>query len=165
MNYIKTHARLSDDGVYRYVLTRTWAEPRDRLESVAFLMLNPSTADGKEDDPTIRRCVGFARGLGYKRLCVVNLFAFRATDPSELFKADDPVGPFNDDAIREVCADRTVICAWGSSSATMFRDRPQRVMRILADSKASVACFGKTASGWPRHPLYLKNDAKLETYP
>lgn len=163
--YLKASCRLSDCGKYRYTLSRMWEQTRGWDDTVAFLMLNPSTATGEEDDPTIRRCVGFAKSLGFKRLVVVNLFAYRATDPQELRRAPRRVGAHNDDAIAEVCSDRTVICAWGSSAATVFGDRPDKVMGLLKDVGARTTCFGKTASGWPRHPLYLPNDAKLEPYP
>jgi hypothetical protein len=132
---------------YRYLLTRG---PRDAREHLVFVMLNPSTADQEHDDPTIRRALGFARRLGFARLSVVNLFALRATEPARLYRARDPVGPGNDDAIRAAVADATlVIAAWGNHGE--LRDRAAQVRPLLP----RVHHLGLTRLGQPRHPLYL----------
>src|SRR5580692_943110 len=141
------------DGVYRYSLWRRLGESRNR---VLFIMLNPSTADGTVDDPTIRRCVTFARRWGYGRLEVCNLFAYRATDPRELCRVVNPVGPLNDATIARAAkrADKVVV-AWGVRGVLMHRAGV--VLRVL-DSKA-VCCLGTTRDGSPRHPLYVRGDS------
>jgi hypothetical protein len=156
---IRSAAGISDCGKYRYWLTRVWD---DSLPVVVFVMLNPSTADASIDDPTIRRCIAFAKLWSYGGLTVVNLYAWRATDPSELPKAVDPVGPQNDTAIKVAVEGRDVVCAWG---AHMPRSRrPSVVMGILTANARSVACLGCTSSGRPRHPLYLKADSQRQEF-
>lgn len=149
-------ATLSRCRRYRYSLTRTWDTD---LPTVAFVGLNPSTADARRDDPTVRRCVGFARDWGYGTLILVNLFAFRATDPSELLDVRDPVGPENDDWLARVAesADK-VVAAWGVHGC--LRGRDQAVLGLLP----SVACLGRTREGHPRHPLYLARTTGLEAF-
>lgn len=95
-------AVLSTCGRYRYRLTRTWSQNRP---PATFIMLNPSTADAHEDDKTIRRCIGYARRWGLGGLVVVNLYGYRSTNPDELWKVEDPVGPDNDHHLRAVLAD------------------------------------------------------------
>jgi hypothetical protein len=126
-----------------------------------FVMLNPSTADAKHDDPTIRRCIGFAKREGFGRLEVVNLFGFRATSPSDLFASDDPVGQENDRVVKEALAHADqVIAAWGNYGG-VDRGRVEAISRIIGQSGKSVRCLGLTASGQPRHPLYLPSGAGL----
>ena len=146
-------AILSDCGLYRYRLTRRWADG----PTCGFIMLNPSTADASQDDPTIRRCIGFARRENCGALIVVNLFAYRATKPIALLDASDPVGPHADhhllDAIAEV--DGPLIAAWGSWN------RGTRAADVKAMIGRHCVCLGKTNDGHPRHPLYVKGDAPL----
>lgn len=120
-------ALISDDGVYRYRLHRTWDSAKP---TVAFLMLNPSTADATEDDPTIRRCIGFAKEWGYGTLIVGNLFALRSTDPERLTEHPEPVGPENDAHLMSICgaADQT-IAAWGTRGS--FGSRGYEVVEML----------------------------------
>jgi hypothetical protein len=138
-------------GQYRYRLWRRW-DPG--LPRVAFVMLNPSTADHRQDDPTIRRCIGFARGWGYGGLVVVNLFAYRTASVAELFQARDPVGPDNDRHLagigRRVAA---VVLAWGVHGTR--HGRAGGVLDLLAGCRAPLLCLGTTRGGHPRHPLYL----------
>jgi hypothetical protein len=135
-------------GRYRYRLWRRWAAGR----TVAFVMLNPSTADADRDDPTIRRCAGFARAWGFGGMTVVNLFALRATDPARLRRARDPVGRDNDRHIAAAAADASmVLVAWGVHGALDGRDRT--VLALLAGRQPR--CLGVTRGGHPRHPLYL----------
>jgi len=153
-------AEISDCGLYRYSLTRRWSDGRRML----FVMLNPSTADASQDDPTIRRCIGLAKREGCGSLEVVNLFAFRATDPRALVKARDPVGPLNDHWIVGA-SDRAevIVAAWGASlPAGKPSKRPAAVLRLLADR--DVMALGLTNGGCPRHPLYLAGDSPLVTY-
>lgn len=139
-------------GVYRYRLTRVWTPDAPR---VVFVMLNPSTADAVRDDPTIRRCIGLARSWGYGRLEVVNLFAYRSSAPKTLLVARDPIGPENDDYLRQAAAEAAlVVAAWGNVGALMERDRV--VLDMLAPR--SLHCLGLTLRGQPRHPLYVRGD-------
>jgi hypothetical protein len=146
-------ATFSADGRYRYRLWRRWDRSRPM---VAFVMLNPSTADARRDDPTIRRCVAFARRWGYGGIEVVNLFALRATDPGELRVAKDPSGPGNARHVgRALAAASLVVLAWGAHRA--LRDPPTLARRLL--SLRRPHCLGLTRSGEPRHPLYLRAGA------
>src|SRR5881396_744410 len=121
-------ATFSRDRRYRYRLWRRWDRSR---AVVAFVMLNPSTADAMHDDPTIRRCIGFARNWGFGGVDVVNLFALRATDPRALRRAHDPVGPANDRHIASAGSRASlVILAWGAQGR--LRGRAQDAWRILS---------------------------------
>ncbi len=151
-------AILSPCGRYRYSLTRTFFTGRGR---VLFVMLNPSTADAEIDDPTIRRCIGFARRWGFQELAVANLFAWRATDPRELRQAVDPVGPENDRHLMRLsgCAD-AVIAAWGARGN--YHNRAAEVLGLL---EGAIEHLGLTKQGHPKHPLYLRADVGREVYP
>jgi hypothetical protein len=118
--------------------------------SVVFVGLNPSTADERRDDPTIRRCIGFARRWGFGQLDVVNLYAFCSTDPRVLRVAADAVGLENDRVLRQVLfrAD-LVVCAWGNAAD------PRRAAEVL-DWIGAPHCLGRTKHGSPRHPLYVR---------
>ena len=148
---------LSPSRKYRYCLWRSWGESVGRY--VVFIGLNPSTADESVDDPTVRRCVGFARRWGFESLCMLNLFAFRATRPTDLFKAKDPIGPINDDFLRDLSrgASRVVAC-WGVHGA--FQDRAAYVSQWVQGAK----CLGLTKDGAPRHPLYVPYEARLRLF-
>jgi hypothetical protein len=143
---------------YRYRLWRVW---NDALPRVAFVLLNPSTADADRDDPTIRRCVGFARAWGFGGVEVVNLFAYRATHPADLRRcaaADggDPVGPENDAHLAAVfSAAGLVVAGWGVHGSLLGRAAAVRAAGLLP---ASAVCLGCTKSGEPRHPLYVRAD-------
>lgn len=120
-------------------------------------MLNPSTADDRNDDPTIRRCISFAKQWGFGSIEVVNLFAYRATDPSELLKCPDPIGDQNDSFILEAQLRSTfTLLAWGTKGALLGRD--QLVLDILNGRSNQVFCLEKTKNGFPKHPLYVRND-------
>lgn len=152
-------ARISKCGLYRYVLGRRWSP---HGEPATFVMLNPSTADASLDDPTIRRCIGFAKSWGAGGLHVLNLYALRATDPRELARADDPVGPDCDEYLYRhlraaVMAGRPVVAAWGAHPFARQRARDVHGMLHAVDWR----CLGTTADGSPRHPLYLRRDAEL----
>ncbi|MFF7527305.1 DUF1643 domain-containing protein [Streptomyces pseudovenezuelae] len=145
---------------YRYLLTRIW-DPD--VKPVVFLMLNPSTADALEDDPTIRRCTSFARRERAGGLVVVNLFGLRSTDPRALLHHRDPVGRYNDAFVRQATDQASkVICAWGAAGVT--GDRGREVTRALEARKVPLFCLGRTSTGQPRHPLYLLRTAALEPY-
>jgi hypothetical protein len=145
---------------YRYLLTRIW-DPA--VKPAVFLMLNPSTADALEDDPTIRRCTSFARREGAGGLIVVNLFAFRSTDPRALLRHPDPVGRDNGRFIRQaVGMGGTVVCAWGA--APVAGERGREVAMELGRRGVPLFCLGTTSLGEPRHPLYLPKGAVLEAW-
>lgn len=156
-------ASLSDDGHYRYSLTRRWAPGP---ATAVFVMLNPSTADADRDDPTIRRCAGFARREGASGLSVVNLYAFRATSPADLWAVPDPVGPENDAVLAATlrkAADHgwPVIAAWGAHARP---DRVGRVADLSAVCGSRLLALGVTRDGSPRHPLYLRKDSPLTVW-
>lgn len=157
---MRRSADISADGRYRYSLYRAWGQGG----VVTWVMLNPSTADGTEDDPTIRRCIDFSERWGYGALWVVNLFAFRSTDPTvvKALYAVSPIearGPENDKHVRMLCgsADK-VICAWGNPGG---KGTPSRDMLCLG----GTWCLGKTKSGAPKHPLYLAKTTELVPFP
>lgn len=124
-----------------------------------FVMLNPSTADAEQDDKTIRRCRGFARDWGCAGITVANLYAYRATKPAKLWLADDPVGPDNDNHLRELAKEYgEVVCAWGADAK---QERVDQVVEIFRKAGTRLRCLGVTKSGAPRHPLYIKADQPL----
>lgn len=140
-------AVLSPCRRYRYALTRRWGTGA----SVAWVMLNPSTADADRDDPTLRRVTAYSRAWGFSALTVVNLYAYRATDPRDLFTAPDPVGPDNDaHVIRAAATSARIVAAWGAHA------RADRIAAALAlPGMRDLTALALTASGQPRHPLYL----------
>jgi len=150
-------AKFDRSGAYRYELWREWDPSRGRVH---FVMLNPSTADAASDDPTIRRCIGFARTWGFGGIVVTNLFALRSTDPSRLSVHPDPVGPENDDYIaRAADSARMNVVAWGNLGS--LRARSTRAYRLLG---GRTNCLGVTNSGQPRHPLYVNGATRYEPY-
>jgi hypothetical protein len=148
---ITKSAILSDCGTYRYELRRTW----DERPPVGWIMLNPSTADASEDDPTIRRCMAYARTWGHGGIVVRNLYALRSTDPRALKTHPNPVGPENARYLLRCAGDPYTVCAWGNNAdpfdVAWYIDMyvaPMADLRYLALTKA----------GQPAHPLYLKGD-------
>lgn len=152
---MKTGAHFSPCRKWRYSLWRVW----DIGPMCAFIGLNPSTADETENDPTVTRCINFAKSWGYCGMYMLNAFAFRATDPKVMKAASDPVGPDNDRALVYFSGlSKIVVAAWGIHGA--FRNRNERVVDLIPD----LQCFGMTAAMHPRHPLYLKSDLKPIPY-
>lgn len=143
-------AYFSADRVYRYCLTREVA-PLTGDGTVTFIGLNPSTADETQDDPTIRRCIDFARRWGFARLKMLNLYAYRATDPRDLYTFDgDRVGPENDCTIAKVVGGSDlVMCVWGANNTN---GRDEKVLNLIGAPHALGFCAGKQ----PRHPLYVR---------
>lgn len=136
---------------YRYALGRRWGDG----DLIVWCMLNPSTADHGVLDPTLRRCRGFSIRWGYGGMIVVNAYAFRATDPPDLWSgAPDPVGPANDEQIRTWTADLPVVVGWGVHCTG---ERASAVLRSMGRA-TRIDCLGKNGNGSPRHPLYLRND-------
>jgi hypothetical protein len=149
-------AVFSADRHYRYRLTIRW----NPSPMCVFLMLNPSTADEVKDDPTIRRCVGYAKRWGHGGVAVVNLFAWRSTDPSVLCATVDPVGPENSSHILQAAQlGDPVICAWGKLDKKL-RDRAGIVIDLLAHRP--LYRLKANADGSPAHPLYLRGDLQPE---
>lgn len=158
-------ATLSECGTYRYDLTRRWGDGGTAL----FIMLNPSTADATEDDPTIRRCIGFAKAHRCGGLAVVNLYALRSTDPKALLTHPAPIGPENQATIcRWLERDDVYVCiaAWGAWWQSQ-RDRPPRlnVEQFAWKRGRNLYALGLTKNGDPRHPLYVKSDVVLTPLP
>lgn len=145
---------------YRYVLWRSWGPATAPARYVMFIGLNPSTADGDLDDPTIRRCVGFARGWGYDTLCMTNLFALRATDPRVMLRSPNPIGPENDWTLAHLAAGAgLIVAAWGGHGT--HRNRDEHVRRLI---KRPMHHLGLTKGGQPKHPLYLESTVQPTTW-
>ena len=156
-------AAISADGLYRYDLQRVVSDAPGVL---AFIMLNPSTADAEKDDPTIRRCIGFTRRFGYGTLRVVNLFPLRATDPGELLIHPAPEGHENCDYLRAARVDSALcIAAWGAHPAVKRLSENARFWLGSIPPAPELMALGLTNGGHPRHPLYLRRDAALVPFP
>lgn len=140
---------------YRYLLWRELAA--DIRRTALFLMLNPSKAGALIDDPTVGRCFGFTRAWGYDRFDVANLFAWSATDRSELRRVPEPVGPENDAYILRAAATADlIVCAWGADGA--LHGRSAHVRTMLVSAGYTLHCLTRTKGGEPGHPLYLRGD-------
>ncbi|KVP75269.1 hypothetical protein WJ96_05795 [Burkholderia ubonensis] len=149
---MRKSAEFSPCRRYRYALWRDWGALPGTVDRgyVLFVGLNPSTADETNDDPTIRRCIAFAKAWGYSGLCMVNLFAFRATNPADMLLAPDPVGPDNDACLRRFARNAGVVIAgWGVHGTHLARDAA--VKRLLPN----LHYLRLTKDGHPGHPLYL----------
>lgn len=151
-------AVISACGFYRYSLTRRWSE--DQL--LYWIMLNPSTADASKDDPTIRKCIGFAKHNGFGGIRIFNLFAWRATDPRELalYEYHRIVGKENDDYIQTIPPGSTVVAGWGAFPyGKNLGLRIVETRKLLEDLYPRWACVKKSGEGIfarPWHPLYVK---------
>lgn len=141
-------AWFSEDRAYRYLLTRWWSDAPDAM---TWIMLNPSTADGEADDATVTRCIRFARREGCGSMRIVNLFAYRATDPRELAAQPDPGGPENARYIADYARAHLVIAAWGAGGSLYGRAR--EVGQRLTAAGVPLLCLGATKDGHPKHPL------------
>lgn len=153
----------SPDRKYRYTLYREW-EPSKPL--VAFIGLNPSTADEVQNDPTVTRCINFAKAWGAGRFCMLNLFGYRSTDPKGLYAVKDPVGADNAVWVDTVAREADiVVCAWGTHGRKRMPEHAMDVEAMLyrislKRSRAPAVCsLGWNADGSPKHPLYLRADS------
>lgn len=156
-------ALISDCGTYRYQLRRSW-DTFTGAGTVLWVMLNPSTADADNDDPTITRCIGYAKAWGYAGIAVGNLYAYRATKPADLWDAAgnvDIYGPDNEEHLVSMAREASlVIAAWGANNCV---PGAHHVMQLL-NPYASLYCIGTTKDGYPMHPLYKPKDLKPVMY-
>lgn len=157
-------AIVSDCSKYRYCLWRKW---NPNLPMMVWVMLNPSTADANLDDPTIRRCTGFAKGYDCGGIQVYNIFAFRSSDPDLLKNENDPFGPKNHlylNNIRDDGRKKIIVCGWGSKGWSI---KPLQYAYFKAKEileGLDLKCFGVTQHGHPKHPLYLPANSRLTDY-
>ena len=153
---MKPGAILSEDRLYRFTLTREiTSEPTRSVfqEAVLFLMNNPSTADARVDDPTIRRCIGYARAWGYRKLYVANVNPTRATDPKDAHVPPAEILEVNDDSLRSLAVrSDLIVAAWGAAANQELVDRALAILEPIR----TVNALALTSAGQPRHPLYLK---------
>jgi len=161
---MKNTAKLSKCRKYRFALWRTWD---DAKPVVLFIGLNPSTADENSDDPTLTRCINYAKLWGYGGVCMANLFAFRATEPAQMKSAKDPVGSQNNRWLKNLAGEAgLIVAAWGNDG--IYLQRSKQVRKMLP----GIHCLKINKSGEPAHPLYqkanlepvkLKGDSKPKT--
>lgn len=155
--YNEIGAVLRSDEQYRYHLWREWDES---LPTVAWIMANPSTADGFSSDPTIDRVYGYSDRCGYGSFVVANLFAHRSSDPSDLDDVEDPVGPRNDEILQNIASKADlVVGAWGSPGDRY--GRPQEVLKMLDEEVHALTVLD---SGNPGHPLMKDGDLEPSPY-
>lgn len=149
---VRNDCLFSPDRVYRYTLHRRWGEG-DR--AVQFIGLNPSTADEVANDPTVRRCINYARAWGFDRMVMTNLFAFRATDPKVMKAFSRPVGGNNDKILFDAAKQSAMtVCCWGTHGKHLIRDYAVKFLLRRFD----VHYLKLTKDGHPQHPLYLRKD-------
>jgi hypothetical protein len=150
---MKRDAEFSSCGSYRYSLSRVWDES---LPAVLFIMLNPSSADGTKDDPSIRRCISYAKDWGFGSLFVGNLFALKSTKPTGLLESTNPEGPENLKYLLKLSSHcKMIVCAWGNGPTLkkLSANSPKNLNRKLH-------CLKLSLDGIPCHPLYLPKDLK-----
>ena len=138
-------AIISKDKIYRYKLSRTWDSTKP---TILFIGLNPSIADENIDDPTITRCINFAKDWGYGTLLMANLFAFRSTYPKDIYLIDDPIGKDNDHYLLEcVTQSDLIVACWGNNDTYMNREK------VITELVPNLYCLQKNKNGTPHHPL------------
>lgn len=142
----------SSDRLHRYTLIHRWDELFETDKGIAWICLNPSTADENQLDPTLRRIRDFSALWGYSHFIMLNAFAWRATDPADMKASADPIGPDNDKWIKH-WSDRVdrVMIGWGEHGAHLGRD--QQVLALL--DRRKTFCLERNSSGQPKHPLYV----------
>lgn len=162
-------ATISECGKYRYKLWRAEKKHPDRI--CMFIMLNPSTADGDMDDPTIRRCMAFASSWGYDAILVGNVLPYRATDPGDLFIAMNSGVESNylknlDYIMEMIDMAKIVVCAWGNGVNDLFPTSPNSFFELVAvgEYQSKMRYLDLTINGIPKHPLYLKGDLKPQPF-
>lgn len=153
-------AKFSDDRKYRYTLWREWDKSKG---TAVFIGLNPSTADETEDDPTVIRCINYAKMWGYGKMYMLNIFGFRATDPKVMKAEEWPVGLRNDKHLVDICSKvDLVVCAWGVNGK--HRGRGDQVATLLECWDIPMTCLTVTKAGHPGHPLYLSGQLKPQLF-
>lgn len=154
---IRSSAVFSTCQQYRYELHREW-DTGDK--PVLFFMMNPSTATEHVDDPTVKKCRGYAERWGYNHLIVVNMMAYRATNPKVLLTIADPIGPDNHTHIKRLIhtLQPLVICAWGTGTHKKLLHAEKVAMQLLVDAKCAPKALRVSALNKPWHPLYIPND-------
>ena len=166
--YVDSWVRADVSNRYRYALCRVW---NAELQRIMFIGLNPSTADEHRDDPTLRRCLGFAKAWGFGSLFMLNIYAYRATDPRELATAPDPVGTENLRWLKHYHFHESnkTVAAWGSQYG--IDDHLAKVLSLRRNGDTegetmgdNLWCLGVNNDGSPRHPLYIKADTELVRY-
>jgi hypothetical protein len=161
LKMLEKPAVFSPDRKFRYTLRRIWPAgiwPTEGGAFVAFIGLNPSTADEVKNDPTVTRCMKYAQKWGYGGMYMLNIFAYRSTDPRELYLQEDPIGGYNDSFILQA-AQRSglIVACWGNHGNLLSRG--WNVIKLLQGAGLRVMRLGSlTIPGQPRHPLYLKGD-------
>lgn len=154
LGFAGSRAEISECGLYRYGLWRKWSDG----PQVLFVMLNPSTADANQDDPTIRRCISFAKSWEFGSLAVGNLFAYRSTDPGFLKTVADPVGPMNDYWLLRIRSESSLcVAAWGNHGNIGNRSR---FARDLLTRNGQIHALRMTRQGEPEHPLYIPRNLR-----
>ena len=149
---MQKEATISDDQIYRYKLSRTWDSTKS---TILFIGLNPSIADETIDDPTITRCINYAKDWGYGTLLMANLFAFRSTYPKDIYLTDNPIGNENDNYILECVAQSDLVVAcWGNNG--MYMDRENIIKELIPN----LYCLKKNKNGTPHHPLRLPRNIR-----
>ena len=141
-------AIISKDKIYRYKLSRTWDSTKP---TILFIGLNPSIANENVDDPTITRCINFAKDWGYGTLLMANLFAFRSTYPKNIYLIDDPIGKDNDHYLLEcVTQSDLIVACWGNNGTYMNREK------VIKELLPNLYCLQKNKNvNLPNHPLRL----------
>lgn len=160
VTYLSCLATVSECGKYRFDLTRVWCGTGP---TALWIMLNPSTADGTVDDPTIRKCVGFSKRWGCSGMVVCNLYPCRATNPKDIRAGGESA---NVSAVRDALArcGGPVVFGWGASGPYETADKGAGLVRVLEPFHQVPMCLGKTKDGSPRHPLYVPYDTPLQEY-
>ena len=154
---MKSSAEFSPCRKYRFTLLRTWDETKPYA---MFIGLNPSTADEIENDPTVTRCINYAKSWGYGGLCMTNIFSYRATNPEDMIAEKEPIGDGNDDWILKSAKEAgVVVAAWGDNGSHLGRSK--QVRKLVPN----LHCLNLNTSGEPTHPLYQKADLKPTLMP
>ena len=144
---------------YRYTLWRAWEIP-EFPQVCLWIMLNPSVADEKINDPTVARCIKYSQGWGFTGLIVCNIFAVRSTDPRILYNQPNCIGPENDAHItRCIKSADKIICAWGNHG--QIDGRGKRVLEMISDSGKTPYCLEQNSGGEPKHPLYCAGNLAM----
>ncbi len=151
-------AVFNEPRTHRYSLWRRWSGNCDASKMLPFIGLNPSTADESVNDQTVTRCINYAKSWGYHGMFMLNIFAFRATDPKDMKAFPDPIGDLNNQAILKIvgaCGNKA-LCCWGAHGDFMMRGAEVKYLLCFKQ----LFHLGLTKSGHPKHPLYLKSNLK-----